>query len=93
MVLYAVGGSKRVFAAAQVTSEVYDSGQKRWPYRVDIRYMVNVPVSSGVHIEKVSSPERDLLRSVRRASYFELRPEEYERAATKLRAASKSGGA
>lgn len=92
MILYAVGGSKRVFAAAQVTSEVYSSGRKRWPYRVDIKYVVNLPVASGVDIDKVSSPGRDLLRPIRRASYFRLHPEEYDRAAAKLREASKSRG-
>ena len=93
MVLYAVGGHKCVFAIVEVTSAVYDSRQKRHPYRVDIRYMVNVPVPAGVHIDKVSSPKRSLLLSIPRASYFELRPEEYERAATKLRQVSESGGA
>lgn len=92
MVLYAVGGRKCVFAVVEVTSAVYDSRQKRHPYRMDIRHIVNVPISSGVHIDRVSSPKRDLLRSIRRASYVELRSEEYERAATKLREASKSGG-
>jgi len=87
MVLYAVGGSKRVFALAQVTSEIYGSGRERWPYRVDISYKVNLPVSCGVHIDEVSTPERDLRRSIRRASYIELRPEEYEQVATKLQEA------
>jgi hypothetical protein len=55
---------------------------------VDIRYLVNVPASAGVHIDEVSTSERDLLRSLMRASYIELSPEEYERAAAKLRAAA-----
>ena len=91
MVLYAVGGSKRVFALAQVTSEVYNSGNERWPYRMDVSYSVNLPVRLGVHIDEVSTAERDLLRSLRQASYLELSPEEYERAETKLQNASKSG--
>jgi hypothetical protein len=78
MVLYAVGGSKRVFAVAEVTSEVYDTGQERWPYRLNIRYLLNLPVSSAVSINEVSTPGRNLLRAIPRASYFELRPEEYE---------------
>jgi hypothetical protein len=93
MVLYAVGGSKRVFALAEVTSEIYDSGLERFPYRLDIRYLLNLRVASGVSIEQVSTPERELLRAIRQqASYFQLRPEEYDRAATLLRKASESGG-
>jgi len=49
--------------------------------------MVNLPVSCGVHIDEVSTPERDLRRSIRRASYIEPRPDEYEQAATKLQEA------
>jgi hypothetical protein len=91
MVLYAVGGSKRVFALAEVTSEVYDSGNENWPYRVDINYLVNLPISSGVHIDEISTAERDLVRSLRQAAYIELTPEEYKRAEAKLRQASESG--
>jgi hypothetical protein len=83
--LYAVGGSKRVFALAQVTSEVYDGGEEaRFPYRADIKYLVNVDVAHGIHIDEISTDERDLARSLRRASCIELRPKEYERAATKF---------
>jgi hypothetical protein len=93
MVLYAVGRRKQVFALAQVTSEVYASGWERWPYRLDINYSLNLPVSSGVNIEQVNTSKRDLLRPIRRqASYFELDPDEYERAARKLREASESIG-
>jgi hypothetical protein len=89
MILYAVGGAKSVFAIAQVTSEPYASGEKRWPFRVNVTYPVNLPVSSGVHIDQVSTPKRNLRRSVRRASYIELHPEEYERAATRLQQAAR----
>lgn len=88
LVLYAAGGRKRVFAIAEVMSGVYDAGSDydgRWPYRVDIHYLMSVPVSEGVHINEVSTSERDLLRSVRRQSYLKLSPEEYERAAVRLR--------
>ena len=87
MVLYAVGGAKRVFAIAEVMSEPYASGEIRWPFRVNVSYPVNLPVSSGVHIDQVSTPKRDLRRSIRRASYIELHPEEYQRAATRLQQA------
>ena len=43
MILYAVGGRKCVFADAQVTSEIYRSGRRRWPYRVNLRYSINLP--------------------------------------------------
>src|SRR5262249_31080744 len=89
MVLYAVG-SRRVFALAEVTSEVYSSGDANWPYRVDIRSSVNLPVASGVPLDEVSTPERNLLLSVRQAAYVELSPQEYERAATRLQEASGS---
>jgi hypothetical protein len=93
LVLYAAGGRKCVFALAEVVSSVYDAGTEyggRWPYRVDVRYLVNLSPSDGVHIDEVSTPERDLLRSVGRQSYISLSPEEYSRAATRLRQAAES---
>ena len=89
MVLYGVG-SRRVFALAEITSAVYSSGDADWPYRVDISYSVNLPVASGVPLDEINTPERDLLLSVRQAAYVELSPEEYERAVAKLRQASES---
>jgi hypothetical protein len=88
MVLYAVGAGKRVFALARVTEAVHDSGNPDWPYRVTISYLVNLPVSSGVSVDKIST-ERDLIRPIQRgASYVELSSEEYERAAALLQAAA-----
>jgi hypothetical protein len=87
LVLYAAGGRKRISALAEVVSGVYDAGSDfdgRWPYRVDVRYLVNVPAREGVHINEVSTPARDLLRSVGRQSYIRLSPEEYQKAASKL---------
>ncbi len=89
LVLNACGGSKHVFALAEAMSEVYNGGNmERFPYRVDVKYLVNLPVSDGVHIDAISTTERDLARSLLRASYIELRAAEYERAATKLREAA-----
>jgi EVE domain len=89
VVLYAVGGSKRVFALAEVTSEVYEGGHEaRFPYRVNVSYLINLDVFDGVHIDEISTGERDLVKSLMRASVIELRPEEYERAARKLREAA-----
>jgi hypothetical protein len=90
MVLYAVGGSKRVFAHVEVTSPIYNSGRERFPYRTDIRYLINLPSSAGVHIDEVSTPKRDLVRSIQRASYIELQSDEYECAVSKLQAASEN---
>jgi len=89
MILYAVGGRMRVFAVAEVTSDVYAATGNadengRWPYRVDINYLVNMSAADGVHIDEVSTPGRELRRSVGRQSYIELSQEEYELAATKL---------
>ena len=43
LVLYACGGSKRVFALAEVTSDVYVGGHmERFPYRVDIEYIEDI---------------------------------------------------
>jgi hypothetical protein len=89
LILYAAGGRKRVFALAEVTSEVYAADHDaRWPHRMDISYIVNLPPAVGVHIDAVSTHERNLLRSLMRQSYIKLTREEYARAATKLREAA-----
>jgi hypothetical protein len=95
MVLYAVGGSKSVFALVEVTSEVYERSEwPQWPHSMDVRYLVNLPVSQGVHINEISTPKRDLLRAVRAGrSYLRLTPDEYERAVSKLNAAEKMAAA
>ena len=91
MVLYAVGGSKSVFALAEVTSEVYERSEyPQWPHSVNIHYLANLPVSDGVHINHISTPKRDLLRAVKaRKSYLKLTPDEYNRAVNKLKLAKK----
>ena len=89
MILYAVGGANRVFAIVEVTSEPYPSRNSRWPFRVNVEYLVNLPVPSGVHIDQVRTSKRDLRRSVRRQSYIELRPKEYERAVARLEEAAR----
>jgi hypothetical protein len=91
LVLYAAGGSKRIFGLAEVTSGIRESGRERWPYRMGISYSVKLPVSSGVQLAEVNTGHRDLLLSVRQASYIELSSEEYEKAASKLQAASGDG--
>jgi len=89
MVLYAVGGEKRVFALATVTSEVHESGREGWPFRADIKYLANLSPSSGVLLSEVSTSNRNLLLSIRRRSHIKLSPKECARAVAKLR--SKAG--
>lgn len=95
MVLYAIGGLKRVFALVEVTTDVGESGRTRWRYRVGIRYVddVNLRPSAGVPIDKISS--RKLIGQIQHgSSCIALRPEEYERAAVELRrvVTSNNGG-
>jgi hypothetical protein len=91
MVLYAVGRKKQVFALAEVTSEVYENGQQEWRFQMDVRYIVNLPVKSGIPIEQISAAGRDLVRPIQwGSSYIELLAEEYERAAALLHTAAAS---
>lgn len=88
MVLYAVGRKKRMFALAEVTSDVYDNGQEEWCYQMDVKYAVNLPVKSGVSIDQIST-KRDLVGPIQwGSSYIEIEPEEYDQAVTLLSAAS-----
>lgn len=90
LVLYAAGGLKRVFAVAQVKSEFYEADtdfHPRWPYRVDISYLVNLPAAEGVLIDEVSTPRRKLINILKRRSYFKLYEDEYELALERLKGA------
>jgi len=88
--LYAPGGSKRIFALAEAISnpEVdvdYDPqeyGSCQWKIRV--RYLINLPVTSGIHIDEISTDQRDLTLSIQRQSHIKLFPAEYEGAFRKL---------
>jgi hypothetical protein len=86
LILYAAGGSKRIFAKATVESEVYGSGRERWPYRVDVSYQVNVLARDGVPIDEIAQA-RDLGVSVLRQSYLGLTDAEFDAAETLLYAA------
>ncbi|MDT7806410.1 MAG: hypothetical protein QOJ70_223 [Acidobacteriota bacterium] len=95
VVLYAAGGSKRLFALAKVTSEVYDitsetidnKDYETYPYRVNIEYIFRVPVSAGIHIEEITTPQRNLLSAVQ-GSYLRLKPEEFNLAKSNLQEAA-----
>jgi hypothetical protein len=90
LVLYAPGGSKRIFALAEATSDPerdinYDAqkeGSCRW--KLGVQYSINLSVSSGVHIDEVSTGQRHLTDSIQRASHIKLFPEEYRLASSKL---------
>lgn len=85
LILYAVGGSTRVFAVARVTSEPRASGVERFPFRVDIEYSVNLPVPSGVSVREISS--RDLVGAIKwGSSYLRLQQDEFDRAVALLSA-------
>ena len=88
--LYAPGGTRRIFALAEAVSDPeHDSdynpsevGSCQWKLRV--RYEINLPVSSGILIDDVSS-HRNLTKSLRQQSHIKLLPEESESANSKLR--------
>jgi hypothetical protein len=95
LVLYAAGGSKRLFALAKVTSEVYDitsetndnKDREKYPYRVNIEYIYWVPVPAGVHIDEITTPQRKNLPKAVQGSYLKLKHEEPNLAESKLREA------
>jgi hypothetical protein len=95
LLLYAPGGSRRIFAFAEATCDPehdpeYNSkieGSTRW--RVSVRYLINLPVVSGVLIDEVSS-DRTLTRSLKQASHIRLFPEESASAQRKLEQQARS---
>jgi RNA polymerase sigma factor (sigma-70 family) len=73
IVLYAVARQKQIFALAEVTSDVYEIGQPEWRYQMDVNYSVNLPVQSGVSIDRITG--RDLVGPIIwGSSYVELQP-------------------
>jgi hypothetical protein len=88
MILYAVGAHRRIFAIAQVTSEAYPSGDPAWPNRVNIDCQVELPVSQGVPITNINTPNNLIGRIQRGHSYFRLSQAEYEQAVALLQAAA-----
>ena len=88
--LYAPGGSRRIFALAEAAADPEndinynpkEEGSCRWKLRV--RYLINLPVASGILIVEVSTGHRNLAHSVRQQSHIKLSPEEYKLAYSKL---------
>jgi hypothetical protein len=88
--IYAPGGSKRIFALAEAVGDPeYDSnydpqeeGSCYW--KLNIRYLINLPVNSGIHIDEIRTSQRNLLKSIQRQSHIKLLSEESELALSKL---------
>jgi len=88
--IYAPGGSKRIFALVEAVDDPrYDSnydpqeeGSCYW--KLNIRYLINLPVNSGIHIDEISTSQRNLLKSIQRQSHIKLFREESELALSKL---------
>lgn len=89
--LYAPGGSRSIFALAEaVTDPLHDTnynpredGSCRW--KVHVKYLINLPVASGITIDEVAVPIRNLARSVRQQSHIKLLLEESKNAYNKLK--------
>jgi hypothetical protein len=87
--LYAPGGSKRIFALAEAIRDPehdpkYNPDKEGSCYwRLAVRYLISLPVASGIHISDVSS-HRDLTKSLLRASHIELSSQESGSARKKL---------
>lgn len=81
--LYAPGGSRSIFALAEaMTDPEHDidynpdvEGSCRWKLRV--RYIINLPVASGIIIDDVSLGHRNLAYSIRQQSHIKLSPDEF----------------
>lgn len=88
--LYAPGGSRSIFALAEATAypekdgdyNPKEDGSCIW--KLHVRYLINLPVSSGVRIDEVNSGHRNLTHSVRQQSYIKMTPEEYKLIYSKL---------
>jgi hypothetical protein len=83
--LYAPGGTKSIFALAEAIGDPYNPnavGHEYW--NVNIRYLINLPVTSGIHIDEIITSQRNLLKSIQRQSHIKLSSEEAELALHKL---------
>jgi hypothetical protein len=93
--LYAPGGSRRIFVLAEAVADperdsnynLNKEGSCRRKLRV--RYLINLPVASGILIDEVISDQRDLRKSLRQAPHVKLLPKESESAHRKLQERAK----
>jgi len=89
--LYAPGGSRRIFALAEaVTDPLHDKTFNphevgSCPWKIQVWYLVNLPVTLGITIDDIGSPTRELTRSIRQQSHIKLLPEESQSAYKKLK--------
>ena len=94
--LYAPGGTKSIFALAEATSDPEintqynreEEGSCYW--NVNVQYLINLPVNSGIHIEEITTKQRNLLKSIQRQSHIQLSVEESRLAYDKLQRKLKS---
>jgi hypothetical protein len=90
LVLYAAGW-KRVFAVARVLRRVPRGPDPKWPHRLDISYIYNVPPAEGVPVNDISD-ERELTRSVRQQTCISLNAAEFKQAWDMLKARKETLG-
>ena len=88
--LYAPGGSMSIFALADVVSDPEinpeynpdEEGSCYW--NINVHYLINLPVSSGIHLDEITTEQRDLSKSIQQQSHIRLLPEESDLAHSKL---------
>ena len=88
--LYASGGSRSIFALAEAVADPErdprynpnEEGSCRW--RVQVKYLINLPVASGILVDDAGCDGRDLSRSLSQKSHVKLRPKESQLAHAKL---------
>lgn len=74
-----------VFAWGEVRSAPYETADKTWPWRVDIRLEHSVKtIHEGLPLAQASVAGRPLLLSVRSKSHFELHEPEFKVIRAKL---------
>jgi len=89
MFLYAPGGSRRIFALAEVVSDPerdpkYDGKHGSCYWQLSVSYIINLPVTSGILLDDIMSGERDLRSSLRQQSHVRLLAGESQLAYSKL---------
>lgn len=87
LILYACGGSKRIFADAAIIGTAYlVAGDGRWPYRMNVTFVVNVLPADGILLAEVNVGRN--LQNCVRAPYFRLTDEEFDQASALLAGAA-----
>lgn len=84
LVLYAAGW-QRIFAVARVIRRAPRGPDPKWPHRLEISYIYNVPPADGIHVNEISD-ERTLTRSVMQKSSISLNAAEFKNAWEMLKA-------